>query len=82
VIATIIDNLLKNLFKLLNLNFLDLFNYFMCVGILLTCIYVCIFVCMCTTDIPSTYGKSAQGTGVRDSWEPLYGCWKLNPVPL
>ena len=45
-------------------------------------------VSLCTMYVPSAYrvqkGKDTEspGTQVKDSCEPLCGCWEVNPGPL
>lgn len=40
-----------------------------------SCVYVCVpYLCLVSTEVP--------GTGVKDGWEQLCGCWKPNPDPL
>ena len=41
---------------------------------------LCLYVCQCTTCMVGAWGgqQRALRTGVAFSWEPPWGCWKLN----
>lgn len=53
-----------------------LLSYFMCVTILLACVYV--HQCTC---LESEEGIKPPGTEVIRACEPACGCWELNPRP-